>query len=178
MRFLLVLFLIAAGVAAVYVLPKYSKGVEESLAEDAVATVRMIATTNRMYSLDFFGRWTAGPIDNSCNNGDCMAHQKGALHAGCNLIVCNYLSRQDWDAKKYNFFALDGVAQPSATNPCGTFEVSRIWLACAVRKTPADGDPKAPKFSAGWAYAASKDGGTYAALQTPGSEPTPDPPRD
>lgn len=170
---LLLALLLLAGIAALLVVPRYSKTVEESLAEDAVAVARMVGTTNRMYSLDFQGRWANGPIDNSCNSGDCAAQRRGALHAGCNLVVCSYLAKQDWDSRKYNFFALDPGAGASTSNPCGTFPASKAWVACAARKAAADGDPSAPKFSLGWAYAVAADGVIVASLQAAGAEPTP-----
>jgi competence protein ComGC len=176
MKALLVLLLLG-GVAALLIVPKVSKGVEVTLAEDAVAIVRMVATTNQMYTLDFHGKWANGPIDNSCNSGDCTAHNRGALHGVCNLLVCKYRAAHDWDAKKYNFFALDPRPGPSTTNPCGTFSDSKAWVACAVRKTAADGDAAAPKFSAGWGYAIGKEGAVVTALQAAGAEATPPPPR-
>ncbi len=176
MKFLLFLALLAGGLAML-IAPHYSKGVEDSLAEEAAAIVKMIATTNRMYSLDFQKQWTNGPVDNNCNNGECTARQQGGPHAGCNLVACNYLAKQDWDGKKFNFYALDPTAAAAATNPCGSFPASKPWIACAVRKTTSDGDPQAPKFSAGWAYAVSADGTLFQSLQLAGSEPTPDPPR-
>ncbi|MBI5200614.1 MAG: hypothetical protein HY925_03425 [Elusimicrobia bacterium] len=176
MKFLIFLLLLGGGVAML-LMPQYSKGLEESLAEEAAAIVKMIATTNRMYSLDFGKQWTNGPIDNSCNNGECTARQRGGPHAGCNLVACNYLAKQDWDSKKFNFYSLDPSEAPSSTNPCGSFPASKSWAACAVRKSVSDGDKEAPKFSVGWAYAVSSDGALYQSLQQAGSEPTPDPPR-
>ncbi|MBI4348865.1 MAG: hypothetical protein HY553_18655 [Elusimicrobia bacterium] len=172
MRFLLFILIVAGGISMLMV-PKYSKGVESSLAEEAAATAKMIATTNRMYSLDFQGRWTVGPIDNNCNSGFCAAPQRGVPSPSCNLISCNYLSKQDWDSKKFIFYALDPTQPPSDSNTCGKFPSSRSWAACAVRKTPQDGDKQAPKFSVGWAYAVAPDGSAFASVQLPGSEETP-----
>lgn len=175
MRFLLFVLVVGGGIAMLMV-PRYSKGVETSLAEEAAATAKMIGTTNRMYSLDFQGRWTIGPVDNNCNSGFCAAPQRGVPSPGCNLVGCNYLSKQDWDSKKYNFFALDPAQPPSDTNTCGKFSSPHAWTACSVRKTAQDGDAQAPKFSVGWAYAVSADGAALASVQTPGSEETPPPP--
>lgn len=174
---LLLFLLILGGGLAMLIMPQYSKGVEESLAEEAAAIVRMIGTTNRMYSLDFQKQWAAGSIDNNCNNGECAARARGGPHAGCNLVSCNYLAKQDWDVKKYNFYALDPSQPAAAANPCGNFPAARSWAACAIRKTAADGDAQAPKFSAGWAYAVASDGTLFVSLQQAGAEETPPPPR-
>lgn len=171
---LVLVLILLAGLIALVAMPQFSKSVESSLADDAAAIVQMIGTTNKMYSLDFHGQWTTGPIDNTCNAGECTG-RSGGPHAGCNLVACNYLSKQEWDSKKYNFYALDGTAAPSPTNPCGNFPAAKVWIACGVRKTAADGDAAAPKFSAGWAYAVSADGALHLSLITGEAGPTPKP---
>lgn len=171
---LILILVFLGGLIALVAVPQYSSSVEDSMAEDAAAIVQMIATTNKMYSLDFHGQWTTGPVDNTCNSGECAARTGGA-HAGCNLVACNYLAKQEWDSKKYNFYALDGAAPASTTNPCGNFPASKIWTSCGVRKSKADGDPAAPAFSAGWAYAVALDGVLHLSLVSGEAKATPKP---
>ena len=175
MRFFLLLFVVLLGAGAYFLVPSFSRTQEQAYADDAIAVVKMIATTNRMYSLDYHGQWASGPLDNACNSAACGGTGRGAEGPGCNLIACNYLAKQDWDTKKFNFYALDPAAQPSNSNPCGNFQALRAWAACAVRKTAADGDRSAPKYSAGWAYAIAEDGGLVASLPAAGAAPVPVP---
>ena len=173
MKFLLVLILLFC-VAAYLIAPQFSKNMEQSYADDAIVVVKMIGTTNRMYSLDYHGQWASGPIDNACNSAACGGAGRGGREVpGCNLVACNYLAHQDWDGKKYNFYALDASAAPSNSNPCGNFPSARAWKACAVRKTAADGDRSAPRYSAGWAYAVGDDDVLVGSLPAAGAAPVP-----
>ena len=173
MRFFLALFLLALAAASYFLVPGVSHNQEQNYADDAIAVVKMVATTNKMYALDYHGQWTSGPLDNACNSAQCTAAARGGEAPACNLVSCNYLSHQDWETKKYNFYSLNPTAKPSTTNACGTFQAAYPWVACAIRKTAADGDRSAPKYSAGWGYAVSEDGALVGSVQAGGAAAVP-----
>ncbi|MBI4425869.1 MAG: hypothetical protein HY554_19220 [Elusimicrobia bacterium] len=173
----LLLLVLFAGLVALVSVPQYTKLQEKRLAEEAAAIVQMIATTNRMYSLDHQKRWTEGLVHDGCNSSRCAAAPGLAPDSPCNLVACKYLAQQEWDARKYRFYSLDGTAEPGPGNVCGSFPALKPWAACTVRKTAADGDAAAPRFSAGWGYAVSADGVLFAAQTGGGADRTPNPSR-
>lgn len=97
------------GILASFAIPQYLKTVETSKADDAVATVNMIGTTNKMFALDHSGYYVSGQFTAACTGGgSCPASVAATQTTACVLVWCNYLSDQDWGTKPYNFYACDG----------------------------------------------------------------------
>ncbi|MEQ1919061.1 MAG: prepilin-type N-terminal cleavage/methylation domain-containing protein [Elusimicrobiota bacterium] len=107
---LLVVVLIIGILAAVGV-PSYLKTVETQKADDAVALVNMIGTTNKMYALDHSGQYLVGTFPTTANTGCGTAPVPPApcFVAGnaCSLVWCKYLSDQNFGSKPYTFYACD-----------------------------------------------------------------------
>jgi prepilin-type N-terminal cleavage/methylation domain-containing protein len=140
---LLVVVLIIGILAAVGV-PSYMKSVETTKADDAVALVNMIGTTNKMFALDHAGNYVVGTFPTSANTG-CGT---GACPAGtpytnaCNLVWCKYLADQNFGSKPYTFNACD-----PAGAACGSSGVQAV----------ADAKRKAGAYSA-WGYYVNSQG--------------------
>ena len=105
---LLVVILII-GILAAVAIPNYVKSLETSKADDAVAIVNMIGTTNKMYALDHGGNYIVGTFPSSANMGCGTATNcQGTVYVNaCNLVWCKYLADQNWGAKPYTFYACD-----------------------------------------------------------------------
>jgi prepilin-type N-terminal cleavage/methylation domain-containing protein len=126
----LITVLLLVGILTAFAVPQYLKSVETAKSDDAVGTLKMVATANRMFALDNNNSFTTGTIDTTCNGStSCGGTSR------CNLISCKYLAPQNWDSKPYNFRANDGAAAAGTT--CGTVTglPSSQWVACAIRKT-------------------------------------------
>lgn len=105
---LLVVVLIIGILAAVSV-PSYLKSVETTKADDAVALVNMIGTTNKMFALDHANTYVTGTfptaVDTGCGSAACPA---GPTYTNaCALVWCKYLSDQNFGSKPYTFYACD-----------------------------------------------------------------------
>lgn len=139
---LLVVVLIIGILAAVGI-PSYLKSVETTKADDAVALVNMIATTNKMYALDHSNSYIVGTFpttaNTGCGTGACPATGPGTA---CALVHCKYLSDQNFGSKPYTFNACD----PGGA-VCGSSGVQAI----------ADGKRTAGTYSA-WGYYQSPTG--------------------
>ncbi len=111
---LLVVVLIIGILAAVAV-PSYMKSVETTKADDAVALVNMIGTTNKMFALDHSNNYIVGTFpavaNTGCGAGACAPT---TYTNACNLVWCKYLSDQNFGSKPYTFYACD-----PALGPCG-----------------------------------------------------------
>ncbi|HAM36829.1 MAG TPA: hypothetical protein DEB40_13455 [Elusimicrobia bacterium] len=138
----LMVVVILIGVLAAVAVPKYLRSLENGKADAAVGILNMVATTNRMYAIDHGDTYTSGAITNSCNSSGC-----GWSSSPCNLIGCNYLAKDDWDAKAWTVRA-DNPNSPSACGGGGR------WVACTSR---AGGN--APYAS--WGYAMDDTGTIY-----------------
>ena len=107
---LLVVVLIIGILAAVAV-PSYLKSVETTKADDAVALVNMIGTTNKMFALDHSNAYVTGTFPTAANTGCGPAPVPPApCFVGgnaCSLVWCKYLSDQNFGSKPYNFYACD-----------------------------------------------------------------------
>jgi len=104
---LLVVVLII-GILASVAVPSYLKSVETTKADDAVALVNMIGTTNKMFALDHSNSYVTGSFPASANTG-CGAGTcptSGFTNA-CALVWCKYLSDQNFGSKPYTFWACD-----------------------------------------------------------------------
>lgn len=157
----LMVVVVIIGILALFGYPQFVRTIETSKAEDAVATLQMVATTNRMYALDNGGVRTAGPLTDTCNSGACDA----AAHPSCDLVRCNYLAAQSWTTKNYLFFTGNGAAGDCPANT----------VACARRKVC--GTDPAPCAQSGsnfatWAYTVDPNG-----VVSKSGAGTPDPPQ-
>jgi len=104
---LLVVVLII-GILAGVAVPSYLKSVETTKADDAVALVNMIGTTNKMFALDHSNSFVTGTFPTTanagCGPGTCPT--SGFTNA-CALVWCKYLSDQNFGSKPYTFYACD-----------------------------------------------------------------------
>ncbi|OGR95713.1 MAG: hypothetical protein A2V88_16255 [Elusimicrobia bacterium RBG_16_66_12] len=132
------------GILAAIAIPQYLKTVEVTKADDAVATVNMIGTTNRMFALDHNGYYVNGQFTASCTGtctggGACPTSVSATVTNACALVCCNYLADQNWATKPYNFYACDG----KVASACGsTGSSTRVAGACRKGTTCA-GTPAA-----------------------------------
>ncbi len=151
---MMVVVLLLAIIAAVAI-PLYNRSVENSRADDALSMLQMIATTNRMYAVDY-NRFTQGPIDNNCNSATCVGAASPSP-PGCDLVACNLLAKQDFGHKYYSFQALAPIGVSASA--CGlSFPVSDLFVACARRNAGG------PAFSSEWGYAVNRNGKVYASV--------------
>jgi prepilin-type N-terminal cleavage/methylation domain-containing protein len=111
----LVVTVLIIGILTSIAVPQYLKTVEVGKADDAVATVNMIATTNKMYALDHGNGYASGAFptgagaacgsSQTCGAGSCPA--TGTATSACCLVACRYLADQDWGDRPYTFNACD-----------------------------------------------------------------------
>lgn len=151
----LMVVVLIIGVLAAIALPQYNRSVEHARADDAAAMVKLIGNTNRMYRLNNNNTLASGLIDATCNAANCNALP---VADRCRLVACNYLARENWAQKPYNFAV--GAA-------CGGGLV-----ACARRCTvPAPGRRCAtsPPYST-WGYNMDENG---VVTPLPGTPPPP-----
>ncbi|HEX4048635.1 MAG TPA: hypothetical protein VH309_12400, partial [Elusimicrobiota bacterium] len=100
------------GILTSIAVPQYLKTVETGKADDAVATVNMIATTNKMFYLDHSATYVIGQFPAgagaSCgtNGGVCPAV---GPYTACYLVWCKYLADQDWGDKSYTYNACNAA---------------------------------------------------------------------
>ena len=140
----LLIVIIIMGMLAALVIPSYMKTVEAQRAEDAVATLNMIGTTNRMYALDHSGTYISEdtfPASSCTTEGLPACPTGGAAQTNaCVLVACKYLADTDWNGKHYEFRTCNGTA--------GTLCAANA-LAHAKRKSGT---------YANWAYRMSQNG--------------------
>jgi len=112
----LVVTVLIIGILTSIAVPQYLKTVEVGKADDAVATINMIATTNKMYALDHNGGYVQGAFPTTANTacGTTVTCGAGACAASpatnaCCLVACKYLADQDWGDRPYTFNACDAV---------------------------------------------------------------------
>ena len=142
---LLVVVLII-GILAAAGVPTYLKSVETTKADDAVALVNMVGTTNKMFALDHNNSYIVGTFpttaDTGCGAGACPASGPGG-GTGCELVWCKYLSDQNYGSKPYTIYACNPTG-----GPCGTSGGSNA-TAGARRKSGT---------YSGWGYAQNGQG--------------------
>ena len=104
------------GILAAVAVPSYMKSVETTKADDAVALVNMIGTTNKMFALDHQNNYITGTFPTAANTG-CAASPclPTTYNQACNLVWCKYLADQNYGSKPYTFYACD-----PAGGACGT----------------------------------------------------------
>lgn len=114
---LLVVVLII-GILAAASVPSYFKSVEVTKADDAVALVNMIGTTNKMFALDHSNQYVTGDFPTTVNTGcgSATACPTAAPYTNaCALVWCKYLADQNFGSKPYTFTACNPTA-----GACGT----------------------------------------------------------
>lgn len=113
---LLVVVLII-GILAAASVPSYLKSVEVTKADDAVALVNMIGTTNKMFALDHSNNYVDGAFPTAANTGcgTAACPTTTPYNNGCILVWCKYLSDQNFGSKPYNFWACNPLG-----GACGT----------------------------------------------------------
>ena len=157
----LVVTVLLIGILTSIAIPQYLLTVEVGKADDAVATVNMIATTNKMFALDHGGSYVAGAFPTgagatcnavvTCGVGACAPAAPASATNACCLVACNYLADQDWGDKPYSYTA---TAPGANTATC-------------VRGGTAAGAPSAAYV--GWGYSVAVSGQITVA----GGAPTP-----
>lgn len=107
----LVVVTLMIGILTAIAVPQYMKTVETGKADDAVATVNMIGTTNKMFALDHAGFYAYGAFPAGtgavCGAGVCPT--AGPYSSPCDLVYCKYLADQDWGDKPYAYNACNGA---------------------------------------------------------------------
>lgn len=153
----LIVVVLLIGIMTAMAVPRYLKSVETSKADDAIAHLKMVSTTNRMFAMDNNNIFAVGTITNSCNTGSCASSTEI-----CNLVRCKYLAAQDWSTKPYDIIAGDGT---SVVAECGGLTT---YVACVKRKTGASPGTDISPYNA-WGYAVDAVG----TISTSGSAPDP-----
>ncbi len=129
----LVVVILIIGILASIAVPQYLRTMESSKADDAVATVNMIGTTNKMFALDHGGYYVSGKFTASCGQPSPTTYcdQVGVGLAypppftnPCVLVWCRYLADQDWASKPYDFYACDGATTGTCAGQGSTYQVS------------------------------------------------------
>ena len=154
----LVVTVMIIGILTSIAVPQYLRTVEAGKADDAVATVNMIGTTNKMFSLDHnvagVATYIAGPFPiaagASCGAGVCPAAGPFAAN-GCILVWCKYLADQDWGDKPYSYFACGGPAGGGG-GACGAN------LSGATQRGGTATPPASAPYNTPWAYTVGTTG--------------------
>ena len=141
----LVVTILIIGVLTSISVPQYMRTVETGKADDAVSTMNMIGTTNKMFALDHNGFYTSGVFPSgpgaSCASayGNCTAPSAACPTVNvaatqtnpCMLVCCKYLADQDWGDKSYAFSACDasgglggGSGAGGGATSCGVGQVA------------------------------------------------------
>ncbi len=95
------------GILAAIAIPQYLKSVETTKADDAVAMVNMIGTTNKMFALDHSNSYVVGTFPTSANTGcgTAACPPVGPYTSACALVWCKYLADQNFGSKPYTLYA-------------------------------------------------------------------------
>ena len=116
----LVVTVLLIGILASIAIPDYMRSVEVGKADDAVSTVNMIGTTNKMFALDHANVGVSGTFPIAAG-GTCGVVACPALGpwTACSLVWCKYLADQDWGDKPYSYNACTGGGGGGAPIACG-----------------------------------------------------------
>jgi prepilin-type N-terminal cleavage/methylation domain-containing protein len=97
------------GILAAIAIPSYLKSVETTKADDAVALVNMIGTTNKMFALDHSNAYVTGTFPTAANTGCGVVAcpTSGPYTNPCMLVWCKYLADQNYGSKPYTLYACD-----------------------------------------------------------------------
>jgi prepilin-type N-terminal cleavage/methylation domain-containing protein len=133
----LIVVVLIIGILAAYGVPQYLRTVETTKADDAVAMVNMIGTTNKMFALDHGGSYvnSASAFPANCAGAACPA--AGPYTTPCALVGCKYLADQAFSSKAYDFFACDGAVN----GDCGGNGASGNNVSGAKRKAAGSSAP-------------------------------------
>lgn len=115
----LVVVVLIIGILASFGIPQYLKTVESSKADDAVSTINMIGTTNKMFALDHSGSYAVGQFTAACGSGSCASPW-----TACDLVYCKYLADQDWATRPYDYYACNGAVSGACGGMGGGNQVS------------------------------------------------------
>ena len=165
---LLVVMLIIL-VIAVLALPQFKKAAESSRADQAISTLQMIASTNRLYFLDH-SQFASGSLQACAARGPCNCNPGDASsNCGnpCTLIWCGYLTQQNFAQQPYVFSALNATV--NTANPCGlgvSGAPSAHYTACAKRNGGSG-------VYANWGYTVLSDGTIQGWPTSNGPPPAP-----
>jgi len=143
---LLVVVLII-GILASASVPSYLKSVEVAKADDAVALVNMIGTTNKMFALDHSNQYVTGNFPTTPNTGcsGVACPTAAPYNNACYLVACKYLADQNFGSKPYTFTA----CSPSG-GACGTSGGSAATAGARNKSVTAP--------YSGWGYAQDASG--------------------
>ena len=149
----LIVTVLIIGILTSIAVPQYLKTVETGKADDAAATVNMIGTTNKMFSLDHAGSYVTGTFTAVCGPA-AVCPGAGPYSDPCALVACKYLADQDWGNKAYTYQAANAATSPATT-------------ATANRTTsgPFSTGPTSPY--SGWGYTVAPTGVISAIGTTP-----------
>jgi prepilin-type N-terminal cleavage/methylation domain-containing protein len=118
----LVVTILIIGVLSSFAIPQYLRTVEGGKADDAVAIMNMVGTTNKMFALDHNGYYVYGAFPTgagvSCAStygappcaGAAACPTTNVVSANgtaCVLVCCKYLADQSWGDKPYTVNACD-----------------------------------------------------------------------
>jgi prepilin-type N-terminal cleavage/methylation domain-containing protein len=105
----LLIVVMIIGILTALGVPSYLKSVETTKADDAVALVNMIGTTNRMFALDHSNTYVVGAFPNTPDTAcdATTACPTVAPYTACALVWCKYLSNQNFGSKPYTLNACD-----------------------------------------------------------------------
>jgi len=118
MEMLVVVLII--GILAAVAVPQYMKSVETTKADDAVALVNMIGTTNKMFALDHSNTYVTGTFPTTANTGcGTVACPTSGFTNACALVWCKYLADQNFGSKPYFLYACDPTTGSCATGGAG-----------------------------------------------------------
>lgn len=132
----MIVVVLIVGVVAAVAIQSYLRTAEETLAQDARATLQRVARANQMYAADHENLYTRGVLNSGCNTLSCPVDP--AVDP-CNLVACKYLPTEDWDMMPYLVVAMDGTAAAlPIMGMCGSFDAvascGANGFACVFRK--------------------------------------------
>lgn len=129
----LVVVVLIIGILASFGIPQYLKTVETSKADDAVSTVNMIGTTNKMFALDHSGAYAYGAFTAACGAGACPT--AAPYSNACALVWCKYLADQDWASRPYEYGACNGAVSGACNTGTGSIGAGNQVAAARRRAT-------------------------------------------
>lgn len=154
----LVVVVLIIGILASFGIPQYLKTVETSKADDAVGTINMIGTTNKMFALDHSGNYAYGQFTAACGTAACPT--VAPYSNPCALVWCKYLADQDWATRPYAYSACNGAVAGACTTAAGAVGAGN-QVSAAMRRATAS----APYNT--WAYGMATTGVITAYGTTP-----------
>jgi len=163
----LVVTIMIIGILVAIAVPQYMQTVEIGKADDAAATVNMVATTNKMFALDHSMTYTTGRLPwtpgGSC--GSAPTCPTTPPYDVCALVRCKYMADQDWGDKCYEYHSCDPTSGAGGGTCVGGL------IAVATRKTGATSVPPQCANGTGayasWGYTVNPAGTITSANGSP-----------